>query len=89
MPDPAITIDRLQPFQVALHVPAQIALDLDFIVRDGVDDLVDLLWTKILRAQVRIDVCLLEDALRHARADPVNVSERGFDAFVRWNFNSE
>jgi hypothetical protein len=53
-----------------------------------VDDLVELLGRKVLRAGVRVDVDLLEDALRHARADPVNVWQRGFDPLVAWNFNS-
>ena len=89
MSDAAVTIDRLKAFQVALHFPTQIAFNLDLVVGDGVNDFVDLLGRKLFRPQIWIDVCLLEDALRHARADPVNVSERRFDAFVRWNFNSE
>ena len=89
MPDTAIRIDRLEPFQIALHVAAQIALDLELVVRDRMNDLVQLLRSKILRAQVGIDVRLLENALGRAQADSVDVSKRRLDALVRWNFNSE
>ena len=89
MPDPAITVDRLEPLQIALRFPAQIALDRDFVVRDRVNDLVDLLRRKVFRAQVRIDVRLFEDPLRSRRSNPVNVSQRRFDAFIGWYFNSQ
>jgi len=89
VPDTAIRIDRLEPFQIALHVAAQIALDLELVVRDRVNDFVQLLRSKILRAQVGIDIRLLENASGRAEADSVNVGKRRFDALVRWNFNSE
>ena len=68
VPDAAITIDRLEPLQVALHFAAQIALDLDLVARDRVNDFVDLLRRQILRAQIRIDVRLLENPLGRARS---------------------
>jgi len=86
--DSAIRIDRLQTLQVALHFPAQIPLDFELVVCDRVNDFVQLLRSEILRAQIRIDVRLLEDALGRAQADPVNIGERRLDAFVRRNFNS-
>ena len=89
MADAAITIDRLQASQIGLHVAAQIAFNLDLVVRDRVNDFVQLLRSKILRAQVRIDVCLLENALGRAQADSVNIGEGRLDAFVRRNFYSE
>ena len=55
---------------------------------DGLDDLVELFVGQILRARVGIDIGLLEDALRGARADAVNVRERRFDALVAGNFNA-
>src|SRR5262249_59910780 len=89
VPDAAIRIDRLQAFQVALHFATEIAFDLDLVVRDGVNDFVQLLRRKIFRANVRVDVRLLENSPGCAKADSVNVSERRFDALVCWNFNSE
>ena len=89
MPNSAVRIDGLQPLQVALHLAAKIAFNRDFVVRDRVNDFIQLLRRQILRAQVWIDIGLLEDALRRAQTDSVDVSERGFNAFVCWNFNSE
>ena len=89
MTDPAVTIDRLQAFQVSLNVAAQIALDLNFVVGNRVNDLVDLLRRQILGAGVRVDVSLLEDPARTGETDPVNIGQRRFDALVRWYFNSE
>jgi len=85
----AITIDRLQTFQIALHVSAQIALDLDLVVRDRVNDLIQLLGRKIFGPDVWIDIRLLENALRSAKTDSVDIRQRYLDAFVCWNFNSE
>ena len=89
MPDAAIRVDRLEPLQIALHVPAQIALDLELVVRDRMNDFVQLLRRKILRAQVGIDVRLLENTFGRAQADSVIIGQGRLDAFVRWNFNSE
>ena len=88
MTDPPITIDRLEAFQVALHVATEIALNLDLVVRDGVNDFVQLLRCEIFRANVRVNVGLLENAPGCAKANPVDVSKRRFDALFRWNFNS-
>ena len=89
MPDAAIAIDRLQALQIALHFAAQIALDRDLVVRDRMNDLVDLLRASGLSPAVRIDVGLLEDAPGGARADAVDVGQRRFDAFVGGDFNSK
>ena len=86
---PTITIDRLQPFQISLNIAAEIALDLDFVVGDRVNDLVDLLRRQFIRSQIGIDVGLLKDFPGSAESDSVNVSQRRFDSLVRWNFNSE
>jgi len=71
--DAAIRIDPLQALQIGLHVAAQIAFNLDLVVCDRVNDFVQLLRTKILRAQIRIDVRLLENALGRAQADSVGM----------------
>ena len=89
MPDTAITIDRLQALQVALHIAAQIAFDLDFVVRDRVNDLVQLLRRQLFRPQIRVDVRLLQNPLGCAQADSINVSKRRLDALLCWNFNSK
>jgi hypothetical protein len=89
MPDAAITIDRLQTFQIALYFAAQIALNFHLVVRNCVNDLIQLLRGKIFRAYIRVDVGLLENAPRCAKPDSVDIGQGYLDAFVRWNFNSE
>ena len=84
----AITIDRLQALQISLNVAAEIALDLGLVVRDCVNDLIDLLRRQFVGAQIRIDVGLLQNLPSRAETDSVNVGQRRFDAFIRWNFNS-
>jgi len=44
---------------------------------------------KIFGAQIRVDIGLIENAFRDRRPNPVNIGERRFDAFIRWNFNSK
>ena len=86
MPDAAITIDRLQTLQIALHFAAQIAFDRQLAVRDRLDDFVDLLRRKILGAQIGIDVGLLENPFGGARADPVDVSQTTLRSVYRLEF---
>ena len=89
MADAAIAVDRLKALEVALDFPAQIAFNHEVIGADGLDDLVDLLNRKVLRANVAIDVGLFEDLLGPGRPDAINIRQRGFDAFVAGDFNSE
>jgi hypothetical protein len=62
--NPAITIDGLEPFQVSLNFAAQITFDRNLVVRDGVNNFVQLLGGEIFRPHIRVDVCLLENAPR-------------------------
>jgi hypothetical protein len=71
-----------------LYVAAQIALDLELVVRDRVDDLIQLLRRKIFRPDVWVDIRLLENAPRSAKADSIDIRQRYLDAFVCGNFNS-
>ena len=89
VPDSAITVDRLEALQVALHFPAQIAFDQHFVAGDRLDDVVNLMRCQVLRTQVRIDVCLLQHPLRRTGPDAVDVGERRFDAFIGRYFNSQ
>ena len=89
MADAAVGINRLEPFQIALYVATQIALDFELVVRYRVNDLVQLLRRKIFGADIWIDIRLLENAPRSAKTDSINVRQRDLDAFLRGNFNSE
>jgi len=89
VPYATVTIYRLETFQIALYVTTQIALDLKLVVRNRVNDLVQLLRRKIFGADIWIDIRLLENAPRGAKTDSIDIGERNLDAFLRWNFNSE
>ena len=88
MANAAITIDRLETLEVGLKFPAKIAFDGKLAGGDRLNDLAELFGAQILRANVGTDIDLLEDALRSARANAIDVRERRFDAFVAWNFNA-
>ena len=62
MPNATVAINRLQTLQIALDFATQIALDLDLVIRDRMNDLVQLLRGEILRTQIWIDIGLLENA---------------------------
>jgi hypothetical protein len=88
MSDSAATIDRLQTFQVALHIASQVTFDLHLIVRDRVDDLIQLLRGQIFRAQIGIDIGLLKNSFGSGKADSVDIRQGSFDALFCWNFDS-
>jgi len=88
VPDSAITIDRLEALQITLQFAAKIAFNEHLVTSDCLNDLVDLMRRQVLRAQVRIDIGLFQNALRSARSDPVDIGQRRFDALIRWNLNS-
>jgi len=88
MADSAITIDRLEAFEITLQFAAQIPFNQHLVARDRLNDFVDLVRRQVLRAQIRIDIRLFQNTLRGARPDPVNVGQRRFDAFIGWNLNS-
>jgi len=86
--DATVAVDRLEAFQVDLQFASKIAFDLQFAGGNRLDDLVELLRREVLRPGIRVDVDLLEDLLCSTRADPVNVWQGRFDAFVAGNFYS-
>ena len=88
MANPAIAIDRLETLEVGLKFPAKIAFDGKLAGGDRLNDLAELFRAQIFRADVGIDIDLLEDALRGARANAIDIRERRFDTFVAWNFNA-
>ena len=89
MTNAAIAIDGLEALEVGLQLAAQIAFNRELARGDGVDDLVELLGGQILGADVRIDIGLLEDAERGARANAVDVGTRRGNALVARDFNAE
>ena len=89
MPDAAVAIDRLQALEVALDLPAQIALDHQPARADRMDNRIDLLDAQIFRPDIGVDIGRLENLFRGARADAVNEGERSFDAFIAGDIYSK
>jgi hypothetical protein len=79
----------LETLEILLQFAAQVALDGDFLRTDCVNDRVQLLRRKILRACVRIDIRRLEHLFRVVGPDAVNVRKRGLDSFVTGNVYAE
>src|SRR5207248_2510142 len=89
MANAPVAVDRLEALEVGLQFAAQIAFDRELARGDRLDDLVELFVAQILGAHVRIDIGLLENADRSARANAVDVGKRRSNAFVAGNFNAE
>ena len=89
MADTTVAVDRLKAFKIALNFAAEVAFDRNFIRVDRNDDGVELFGREILRADVGIDVGLLENFFRVAGSQSVNIRQGGFDAFVAGNVYSK
>ena len=89
MTQATVAVDRLEALEIHLQIAAEVALDQNLPRGDGVDDRVELLGRKILRAHVGINIGVFKHLLRIARPDAVNVWERHFDSFVAWDINAE
>jgi hypothetical protein len=88
MSDSSVTIDRLEPFQIALQLTAQVTFDQDFASRDRLNDFVDLVGRQILGSQIRVDISPFQDPFSRAWTNSVNVSQGRFNPFLGRNFYS-
>ena len=86
--DATVAVDGLQALEVALQFAAEVTLDEDAALADGVNDGAELLGCELLGAGVRIDVGTVEDAFRGLRSDAVDIGQRRFNALVAGNINS-
>lgn len=89
MPDSAVTIDRLQSFQIGLQFATEIPLDHDVEIVDRVNDRIELLGAEVLGPDIRVNLGRLKNPLGIAGSDSVDVWQRRFDAFIAGNFDSE
>ena len=89
MADATVAIDGLETLQVGGDLAAEVALDHPFVLRDDVEDLVELLLSEVLGPHGGIEAGLLDDSGRHGRPDAVDVAERVRDLLLRWNFYTE
>lgn len=73
VPDAPVAVDGLQALEVGLIIAAQIALDEQTALGDGVNQRIELLGRHVLSAHVRVEVGLLDDPLSGRRANTVNI----------------
>ena len=89
MPNPSVTVDGLQPLQIRLKLASQITFDRQFAGRDRMNDVVQLLRSKILRPSRGIDARLLKNLFSSAQSDAVDIRKGRFNAFVAGDFHSK
>src|SRR5579862_4685960 len=65
----AIALDALQPLEIHADFAAQIAFNDIFAILNRMDDLRELRFAEILRADARVDLGLRQDLDRVGRAD--------------------
>ena len=82
----AIAFNALKALQVHTDLAAEIAFDDVFAILNRVDDLGELLFAQIFRADGGIDVGLGQNVFGVAGADAVNVTQRDVDALIRRDF---
>jgi hypothetical protein len=81
MPNPSVTVDIHQPFDVLSHLTTEIALHLVF----RIDDLAQpnkLFIRQLVRFPVKGNTGLQEDLLGSRPADPIDVCQGNFEPFV-------
>ena len=86
MADTPVAFDALEPLQIQSQLPAKVAFNDVFAFLNRVNDLRQLLLVQILRANRRINARLLQDDLRIAGADAINVAQSDVDSLFAWNF---
>src|SRR5262249_39544648 len=72
VPDAPITLDALQAFEVHADFAAKITFDNVLPILNGMDDLRQLLFAQIFRANGGVNVGLGQNVFRVAGADAVN-----------------
>jgi hypothetical protein len=89
MPDAAVTLDGLEPFEVETDFASQIAFGDVFAFLNGVQDLGELLFVQVLGTDGGIDGGMIQDDPGVGGSDPIDVTERDLDPFVAWNIDTE
>jgi hypothetical protein len=89
VPDAAVTLDILQPFQVHADFPAQITFNDVFPFLNGMNDLGELLFVQIFRPNSRFNIGFFEDGLGVGGPDPIDVTKRDLDPLLARYFHSD
>ena len=86
MANSPIAVDRLESLQIALKFPTEVAFDQNLVRGDRLDDVIQLFRRKALRANIGVDIRLLEDFFREARSDSIDIWKGRFDSLITWDF---
>ena len=89
VPNTAITLYGLEPFQVEAQLAAEITFGDIFALLNGVEDLGELLLVEVLGANRGVDGGTVEDHLGIGRTDPVDVTQSDVNALVTGNIDAE
>ena len=81
--DTTVAIDRLEALEIGGVVATEIALNDPLVIGDHVEDLVELLFRKVLSAHVGIDADFFNDQVSTLRTDAVDVTEGERDFLLR------
>jgi len=87
--DTSIAFNTLKALEIHTDLAAKIAFDDVFAILNRVDDLRQLLFAQIFRANGGVNVRLGQNVFRVAGADAVNVTQGDVDALVWRNFYSD
>jgi hypothetical protein len=85
----AVTADGLEPLQVLLQFPAQIAFNNILVLLDNLNDAVQLLVGEHLGAQIVADLRLIQNLFGPGRPNSVNVRKRCDNSFVTRNIDTK
>ncbi len=83
----AITTDFLQTLDILLHLMAQLALDMVFLLH-GLAQLIRYSLDQVLRTDIAIDTELIQNLLAGRPTDTVNIRQRNFNALIIGNVDT-
>jgi hypothetical protein len=89
MTDAAVATNGLKALQVAGEFTTEVALDHPFVLRDNVENLIELLLRKGFSAGIRMDAGFGDHLISTDRTDAVDVTEGIRDFLLRGNFYTE
>ena len=87
--DATIAIDRLEAFEVRGDFAAKVTFEHPFVLRDDVENLVELLLREILRSHIGIEPDFFHELIGTGGPDPVDVTEGIRDFLLRGNIDAE
>jgi len=86
--DTAITLDALKSLEVHAQFAAKVTFNDILAGLDGVNDLGQLIFVKVLGAEGGIDLGLGQDDFGIGRPNAINIAQSDVDSLLARNFNS-